>query len=151
MPQSSAKINAENQKKFESLELRFLNHLRNSQGVHITKDGLLGLDFVNKKVDIPLFTEICEVLLTPLYNGKFDIVAAPETSGFYFAPIVASVIKAYFVPIRKGSRVPKTWGKYISSDNLIISSTKIILGVILSKIPYPQIKPRRQRILDEIF
>jgi adenine/guanine phosphoribosyltransferase-like PRPP-binding protein len=117
-------LNATNQKLIESLESRFINHLRNPKGVNITNDGLLGVDFVNKRVDVPLFTDICQVILLPLYRDRFDVIVAPETSGFYFAPIVASTIKASFVPIRKGSRVPKTWDKYISSNNTVVSATK---------------------------
>ncbi|MCW4001696.1 MAG: phosphoribosyltransferase family protein [Candidatus Bathyarchaeota archaeon] len=113
-----------NQNMIESLESRFLAHLENPQEVTITRDGLLGVDFVNKKVDIPLFTEISKGLLKPMYNGRFNLVAAPETSGFYFAPIVASTLNTPFVPIRKGSRVPKTWDDYVTSNRDVISATK---------------------------
>jgi len=108
----------------KALELHFLAHLKNPMEASITRDGLLAVDFVNKKVDIPLFTEISRLLLKPLYGGRIDLVAAPETSGFYFAPIVASSINAYFIPIRKGSRVPKTWDDYISSNGDVVSATK---------------------------
>lgn len=137
------------QSTIECLQWRFLAHLRNPQKVSITKDGLLGVDFVNKKVDIPLFTEISKVVLKPLYVGRFDLVAAPETSGFYFAPIVASSINTYFVPIRKGSRVPKTWDDYISSNMDIISATKGISESFI--IPKGSIGPEERVLLMDDF
>ena len=112
------------QNRIKSLKSRFLAHFKNPREVNITKDGLLGVDFVNKKVDVPLFADISKIILKPIYKGRFDKVAAPETSGFYIAPIVASAINAYFIPIRRGSRVPKTWGGYVSSDREVISATK---------------------------
>jgi adenine/guanine phosphoribosyltransferase-like PRPP-binding protein len=51
-------------------------------------------------------------------------VTALETSGFYIGPIVASNLRVSFVPIRRGSHIPKTWNGYIQSDEKIISATK---------------------------
>jgi adenine/guanine phosphoribosyltransferase-like PRPP-binding protein len=112
------------QQRINSIKSRFLAHFQNPREVNITRDGLLGVDFVNKNVDIPLFADISNMILKPMYKGRFDKVAAPETSGFYIAPIVASAIGASFIPIRKGSRIPKTWGGYISSDLKVASATK---------------------------
>jgi len=143
------KQGAENQGIIEALESRFLAHLRNPLEASITRDGLLGVDFVNKKVDIPMFTEISRVLLKPLYEGKIDLVAAPETSGFYFAPIVASSINACFVPIRKGSRVPKTWNDYVSSNRGVISATKGISENFI--IPKGSVSPEDRVLLIDDF
>jgi len=112
------------QDRIRSLKSRFLAHLKDPREVNITKDGLLGVNFVNKRVDVTLFADISKIILTPIYKGRFDKVAAPETSGFYIAPIIASAIKAFFIPIRRGSRIPKTWGGYISSDVEVVSATK---------------------------
>jgi xanthine phosphoribosyltransferase len=112
------------QERIKSLKAEFLAHFKNPKEVNITKDGLLGVDFVNKKVDAPLFADISRTILKPMYKGRFDKVAAPETSGFYIAPVVASAINAYFIPIRRGSHIPKTWGGYISSDIEVTSATK---------------------------
>ena len=149
MLQSHLKGEETNQDLTNSLESRFLAHLRNPQEVSITRDGLLGVDFVNKKVDIPLFTEISNVILKPLYHGRFDLVAAPETSGFYFAPIVASTINTNFVPIRKGSRAPKTWDDYISSNKKVISATKGISEFFI--IPKGSVGPEDQVLLLDDF
>jgi len=139
----------EYQNMIKALESRFLAHFRNPQQVSITKDGLLGVDFVNKKVDVPMFTEISRVLLKPLYEDRINLVAAPETSGFYFAPIVASSISAFFVPIRKGSRVPKTWDDYISSNKDIISATKGISENFI--IPKGSVGPQDKVLLMDDF
>jgi xanthine phosphoribosyltransferase len=137
------------QKRIRSLKSRFLAHLRNPREVSITKEGLLSVAFVNKKVDVPLFADISRIILKPIYKRRFNKVAAPETSGFYIAPIVASTISAYFVPIRKGSRVPKTWNGYISSDLKISSATKGTKESFI--IPENGIRPRDKVLLLDDF
>ena len=44
------------QHRIEALKARFLAHFENPQGVSITREGLLSVDFVNKVVDTPLFS-----------------------------------------------------------------------------------------------
>lgn len=137
------------QNRIKSIKSRFLAHLKNPREVNITKDGLLGVDFVNKKVDVPLFADISRTILKPIYKGRFDKVAAPETSGFYIAPIVAAAINAYFIPIRRGSRVPKTWGGYVSSDMEVISATKGVGNHFI--IPDDGVGPRDRVLLLDDF
>jgi len=137
------------QNRIKSLKSRFLTHLRNPQEVNITKDGLLGVDFVNKKVDVPLFADISRIILKPMFKGRFDKVAAPETSGFYIAPLVASAINAYFIPIRRGSHIPKTWGGYVCSDVEVISATKGVGNHFI--IPDDCVGPRDKVLLLDDF
>ena len=112
------------QDRVKALKSRFLGHFKNSREVYITKDGLLGVGFVNKRVDVPLFADIGNIILKPIFKGRFDKVAAPETSGFYIAPLIASAINADFIPIRKGAQVPKTWNGYVTTDSPVVSATK---------------------------
>jgi len=137
------------EKALRNIKSRFLGHFCNPKEVSITKDGLLSVDFVNKIVDISLFTDISDIILKPLYIGKINKVAAPETSGFYIAPIVASSLNAHFIPIRRGSHVPKTWDSYIKSDLLIISATKGFGEHFI--IPYGGIEPQDKVLLFDDF
>jgi xanthine phosphoribosyltransferase len=137
------------QQRINSIKSRFLAHFQNPREVNITRDGLLGVDFVNKKVDIPLFADISKMILKPIYKGRFDKVAAPETSGFYMAPIVASAVGACFIPIRRGSRIPKTWGGYVSSDLKVISATKGVGDHFI--IPDDSIEPQDRVLLLDDF
>jgi len=137
------------QNRIKSLKSRFLAHFEDPREVNITKDGLLSIGFVNKKVDVPLFADISRIILKPIYDGRFNKVAAPETSGFYIAPIVASAIDAYFIPIRRGSHVPKTWGAYVSSDIEIISATKGMGDHFI--IPDNGVEPRDRVLLLDDF
>jgi xanthine phosphoribosyltransferase len=137
------------QNRIKSLKSRFLAHFENPREANITNDGLLGVGFVNKKVDVPLFADVSRIMLKPMYRGRFNKVAAPETSGFYIAPIVASAIDAYLIPIRRGSHVPKTWDAYVSSDIEIISSTKGIGDRFI--IPDDSVEPRDRVLLLDDF
>jgi xanthine phosphoribosyltransferase len=149
LPSNEIELLEVHQDRIKSLKSRFLAHFKNPREVHVTKDGLLGVGFVNKNVDVPLFADVSKMILKPIYKGRFDKVAAPETSGFYIAPIVASAINAHFIPIRRGSHIPKTWSGYFSSENEVISATKGVGDHFI--IPDDVVEPQDRVLLLDDF
>lgn len=140
---------ADHQNRIKSIKHRFLNHLKNSREVNITEDGILSVNFINKKVDVCLFADISTHILKPLYKKRFNAVIAPETSSFYTAPIIALALNADFIPIRRGPYVPKTWGGYISSRTKIVSATKNVEEHFL--IPVNTVEPGDKILLFDDF
>ncbi|WP_273566177.1 adenine phosphoribosyltransferase [Maribacter halichondriae] len=74
-----------------------------------------------------------EALLHSLENRRIDKVVGIESRGFFFAPMLASGLKAGFVPVRKAGKLPsKTLEEVYSleygTDTVEIHSDSIVKG-----------------------
>lgn len=49
-----------------------------------------------------------ELLMSPFSNEKIDVVVGMESRGFLFGPVLASLLDAGFVPVRKPNKLPST-------------------------------------------
>jgi len=75
-----------------------------------------------------------------LQGGKIDVIVALDARGFLLGPIIASRLKAAFVPVRKVGKLPgecvsaeykKEYGKvksFFGSFGLILSSFLVLIG-----------------------
>jgi len=70
------------------------------------KKGILFYDITTLLKKGPAFTEVIDGLIAPYKDKKVDLVLGVEARGFIFAPSVAFVLGAGFVPVRKPGKLP---------------------------------------------
>lgn len=70
------------------------------------KKGILFYDVTTLLKDASCFQQAVNALIAPYRDKHVDIVLGIEARGFIFAPTVAYVLKAGFVPVRKPGRLP---------------------------------------------
>jgi adenine phosphoribosyltransferase len=70
------------------------------------KKGILFYDITTLLKNGPAFREVIEGLIAPYKERKVDLILGVEARGFIFAPSVAFVLGAGFVPVRKPGKLP---------------------------------------------
>ena len=70
------------------------------------KKGILFYDITTLLKKGPAFIEVIDGLIAPYKDKKVDLVLGVEARGFIFAPSVAFVLGAGFVPVRKPGKLP---------------------------------------------
>ena len=70
------------------------------------KKGILFYDLTTLLKQGPCFEEVTNALISPYRDKQVDLVVGIEARGFIFAPTVAYVLKAGFVPVRKPGKLP---------------------------------------------
>lgn len=70
------------------------------------KKGILFYDITTLLKNGPALREAIDGLITPYKDKKVDLVVGVEARGFIFAPSVALILGAGFVPVRKPGKLP---------------------------------------------
>ncbi len=70
------------------------------------KPGVLFRDLTSLLADAEGFREAAAALAEPFSKGGVDFVAGIEARGFILAGVVAIELKAGFIPLRKGGKLP---------------------------------------------
>ncbi len=70
------------------------------------KQGIVFKDITPLLKNAHAFAKTTEALLDFIENKKIDKVVGMESRGFFFAPLLASHLKAGFVPVRKVGKLP---------------------------------------------
>ena len=70
------------------------------------KPGILFYDITTLLKRGDCFTQAINALAAPYKDKKIDVVLGMEARGFIFAPTVAYVLGAGFVPVRKPGKLP---------------------------------------------
>jgi adenine phosphoribosyltransferase len=87
------------------------------------KKGILFYDVTTLLKQGPRFGQAIDALIEPYLGTKVDVVIGIEARGFIFAPTVAYVLKAGFVPVRKPGKLPAA--KFEVSYQLEYGSDKL--------------------------
>ena len=70
------------------------------------KQGILFYDITTLLKQGDCFAQAIDALTAPYKDKKIDVVLGMEARGFIFAPTVAYVLGAGFVPVRKPGKLP---------------------------------------------
>ncbi len=70
------------------------------------KKGILFYDVTTLLKNGPRFKEAVNALIAPYRDKRVDLVLGIEARGFIFAPTVAYLLGAGFVPVRKPGKLP---------------------------------------------
>ena len=70
------------------------------------KKGILFYDITTLLKDAVSFQQSVQALIAPYRGAGVDIVVGVEARGYIFAPTVAYVLDAGFVPVRKPGKLP---------------------------------------------
>jgi adenine phosphoribosyltransferase len=70
------------------------------------KKGILFYDVTTLLKNRACFEQVVNELIAPYTDSHVDLVVGIEARGFIFAPTVAYVLKAGFVPVRKPGKLP---------------------------------------------
>lgn len=70
------------------------------------KKGILFYDLTTLLKNGQAFRKAVEALVDPFKNKPVDVVVGIEARGFIFAPTVAYLLNAGFVPVRKPGKLP---------------------------------------------
>jgi len=70
------------------------------------KKGILFYDITTLLKNGPALREAIDGLIAPYKDKKVDLVVGVEARGFIFAPSVALILGAGFVPVRKPGKLP---------------------------------------------
>ena len=96
-------------------------------------DGIIFKDITPLLKDAVAFKVATTALLQMVGNQKIDKVVGMESRGFFFATLMASTLKAGFVPVRKAGKLPadkigQTYNLEYGNDVLEIHSDSIEKG-----------------------
>ena len=97
------------------------------------KQGVLFYDITTLLKQSSCFAQAIDALAEPYKDRKIDVVLGMEARGFIFAPTVAYVLGAGFVPVRKPGKLPaekleESYELEYGTDSLEIHKDAIIPG-----------------------
>ncbi len=87
------------------------------------KKGILFKDITPLFLNPKLYQESIEAMAKPFINQNIDVVIGAEARGFLFAPGIAKILNASFMPIRKPNKLP---GKIYSVEYALEYGTDIL-------------------------
>ncbi|MEO9510555.1 MAG: adenine phosphoribosyltransferase [Flavobacteriaceae bacterium] len=97
------------------------------------KPGIVFKDITPLLKDSKALLKACETLCAMVKEQKIDKVVGVDSRGFIFAPLIASKLKAGFVPVRKKGKLPyktisESYSLEYGSDTLEIHTDAIRKG-----------------------